>query len=423
MRPVDRPRAQPILILLPPVILSQWIAEINAVVPGQFKIYLYYGDRRTNREAAVPGMEVIDGLLTKRHPIFDGQEQNARVIVISTYSTFAERNGPKAQKAWRRNKRHFSAKMADKMEGDLDVMWEGNLSRCFRIVACDECHILKDIKAKSSIAVQWLNADKHLLISATSIPNGAEDFRTYMKLIESRDADSWWSQNSLTSMGIDENDNPYELPDDHPASKLILTYKAANEYIFRSSVSGVAKGLWLGRILRRVLLRRTNTSTIPFKNGRRIGDSLPALKSVMIKCSHNPREAVFHRNMEDELTGKLIVSGTESGTKGKAKYSLSIHRKLQLLAMSLNLPTLDDHFDLKAGAMKSLFEEEGFHLPWLRHLSPNQEFVAANPDDPLQQLTILVDGAPKIKALLRNVRDQVSHFYDCERLLMHYACY
>ena len=338
---------------------------------NQFKIYLYYDDRRINRETVILNMKVIDDLLTKKHFIFDEQKQNVWIIIIFIYFTFVERNKFKAQKTWRRNKRHFSTKMIDKMKKNLDVMWKDNLSRCFRIVTCDECHILKNIKIKSSIVIQWLNADKHLFIFVINIFNETENFQTYMKLIEFRNADSWWSQNFLTSMKINENDNSYKLFDDHFALKFILIYKTANEYIFRSSVFDVVKRLWLKRILRKILLRRINTFTILFKNDRRIDDSLSILKFIIIKCSHNFREAVFHRNMKNKLTDKLIVFDTKNETKDKVKYSLSIHRKLQLLVMFLNLSTFDDHFDLKVDAIKSLFEKKKFHLSWLRHLSFN----------------------------------------------------
>ena len=49
--------------------------------------------------------------------------------------------------------------------------------------------------------------------------------------------------------------------------------------------------------------------------------------------------------------------------------------------------------------------------------------MIVNPNDSLQQLIILIDETFKIKTLLKNVKDQMSHFYDCERFLMHYVCY
>ena len=66
---------------------------------NQFKIYLYYDDRRINRETAISDMKIIDDLFIKRHFIFDEQEQNAQVIMIFIYFIFVERNEFKAQKS------------------------------------------------------------------------------------------------------------------------------------------------------------------------------------------------------------------------------------------------------------------------------------------------------------------------------------
>ena len=65
---------------------------------NQFKIYLYYSDRRINREIIILNIKIINDLFTKRYFIFDEQEQNARVIIIFIYFTFVERNEFKAQK-------------------------------------------------------------------------------------------------------------------------------------------------------------------------------------------------------------------------------------------------------------------------------------------------------------------------------------
>ena len=150
---VDCLRVQFILIFLSSIILFQWIIKINAVVSSQFKIYLYYDNHRINRETAVSNMKIIDVLFTKKHFIFDEQKQNVQIIIIFIYFTFIEYNELKTQKTWRRNKQHFSIKMIDKMKKDFNVMWKNNLFCCFRIVTCDECHILKNIKIKSSIAI------------------------------------------------------------------------------------------------------------------------------------------------------------------------------------------------------------------------------------------------------------------------------
>ena len=82
----------------------------------------------------------------------------------------------------------------------------------------------------------------------------------------------------------------------------------------------------------------------------------------MIKCSHNLKKTIFYRNIKNELTDKFIVFNIKNKMKNEIKYFLSIHRKLQLLIMFLNLLTFNDHFNFKIDAMKSLFEEKEFYL-------------------------------------------------------------
>ena len=143
----------------------------------------------------------------------------------------------------------------------------------------------------------------------------------------------------------------------------------------------------------------------------------------MIKYSHNFKKTVSHRNIKNELTDKFIMFDIKNETKNRIKYFLSIYWKLQLLIIFLNLLIFNDHFDFKVDAMKLLFKKKEFHLSWLRHLLFNKEFIIVNLNDSLQQLIILIDETFKIKTLLKNVRNQISYFYDCERFLMHYTYY
>ena len=114
--------------------------------------------------------------------------------------------------------------------------------------------------------------------------------------------------------------------------------------------------------MRKILLCRINIFRIFFKNDRCINDFFSVLKLIMIKYSHNFKKTVFHQNMKNKLTNKFIVFNTKNEMKNKIKYFLSIHRKLQLLIMFLNLLTFDNHFDLKIDTIKSLFKEKKFYL-------------------------------------------------------------
>ncbi len=84
----------------------------------------------------------------------------------------------------------------------------------------------------------------------------------------------------------------------------------------------------------------------------------------------------------------------------KPKWSLGVHRKL---ARGVYLRDLDLHWDFKATNVKKTFEKTDYFFEWFREFNDHMDL-----DDPSQCLQELLAGAPKIRALLRNVRSQVS---------------
>ena len=113
--------------------------------------------------------------------------------------------------------------------------------------------------ANIHISLECLYASKYIIVTATPMPNGVESFGGYMPFLESREADEWWSPESLADMDFEEDANPYDLADDHPAAKLQLTRKAVKDWIYALRVDPVTKGARLQKIWKRVMIRRTNS--------------------------------------------------------------------------------------------------------------------------------------------------------------------
>ena len=69
----------------------------------------------------------------KQSRFSNGQERNARAVIATSYSTFAERNGPKVIKAWRKKFKKLSEMQAANLEKEkvLDENWPGCLKDCF----------------------------------------------------------------------------------------------------------------------------------------------------------------------------------------------------------------------------------------------------------------------------------------------------
>ncbi|KAI4113662.1 MAG: hypothetical protein LQ338_008138 [Usnochroma carphineum] len=265
--------------------------------------------------------------------------------------------------------------------------------------------MLKKPCSTGLVGVKWLNGDFHMLATATPIPKGIRDWEGYMPFIEHKDAAKWWSNVSPKQMKVKKDVNPFDLDDDHPAAKLRLTSKACKDFISPLSVGTVAKGLRLGQIWSETLLRRRNASRVPFENGPMIGASLPAIRASLISCQYTKSERATYNKAQEQLVGHLI-SPDSKDRKGTGKWSLSIHRKLQLLSMSLMLPKIDEKYDLKAKNLRHLYEDPAFFHPWLRGMNPpldpqKAEHVALH-------LHHLCAGAPKLRVRLSYLRDQIS---------------
>lgn len=293
--------------------------------------------------------------------------------------------------------------MADNYENQLHPDWDGSLRGCFQFVLLDEGHLVKSSNTSIHTSITWLYASKYILATASPMPNGIDDFKGYMPFLEHSSAEIWWSEKSLAEMEFKEDENPYDLTDDHPAAKLQMTSTAVKKWIFAARVDSITKGVRLNKIWKRIMLSRTNSSKIPFMTGRTIGDNLPVVQAAYINCSSTPKEKAEYQAKEDKLTGKLIVGGSSSQTASKPEWSLATHRNLSLLTMWLGLPALDAKYNLKATNMKSTLQDKNFFLEWFRDKHVHPDLKSPGP-----LLAEICDGAPKIRALLRNLRSQVS---------------
>lgn len=337
--------------------------------------------------------------LTKDHSLFTAKSKKP-ILVVTTYETWADRHGPIALKRWRK-------KMGID-ESDLDAndpKWPANLSGKFSLGIFDESHMLKTLATRISIAILWLDLNFHFFASATPIPNGIEDLAGYVKFIAPKDGgESLWTKESLKKMDIKRKADPFFLDDDHPGTKLRITEHGIKQYLLHGGIPVQAQGQRLAMLWTKFMLRRTNASRIPIGVGPTIGDQLPGLSAVAIECSYSDKERTEYETKEAKIL-KLPPPGQDRPTDFKApKYSLTMHRSLQLLTASLNLSTLDTKFKLKSANLKKLFGEPNFSEKWFSHLVAG----GVKGDDVLGRVAALLDGSPKLRALIKNLRDQVS---------------
>lgn len=235
--------SRPMLLLCLPGLMPEWVHQIKTF-STIFKPVIYHGDTRASTKL---GCKVVDGVLTKESTLFNGSKESGMCIVISTVTTFASRHGPSALKAARLEDSLWTPERIKKDMFIQDVAWVHDLRGCFRQVAIDEAHQIKNIETHAHASVYWLAPDHIVLATASILPNSIDDFRGYMSFIDMENR-GLWSDESLKKLGVDASCNPFLLDDDHPAAVLRLTSEASEEFITGPDADKVRAGAYLQKI-------------------------------------------------------------------------------------------------------------------------------------------------------------------------------
>lgn len=88
----------------------------------------YYDHKWASISSAV---SKVDGLLTKHALYFDGSEDNAKTVIITSLLTVVARHGPATLRSYRINKRNWTPNAATTAIHVLDPDWDYNLSSLF----------------------------------------------------------------------------------------------------------------------------------------------------------------------------------------------------------------------------------------------------------------------------------------------------
>ncbi|KAM5480548.1 hypothetical protein McanMca71_002413 [Microsporum canis] len=255
----DAPKPRPILIIVPPNLIAQWIEELYKVC-ANINIYYYYGDKRSS---VADKAQRISKILDKKHPIFDGTKQRRRCIVVTSYQSFSSRHGPTSLGRWRRKELGLKLVEIQKLSKTSDKRWPENLCDLFGTVVLDEAHLVKNRETQTASVVLWLEPKFYLLLTATPISNRIEDFLGYAPLIFN-DSGAW-SLEGLEKLGAQKATNPFELANDHPAIVLRYTELAIKKYIYGEDVYPTVAGYRLGKNFEGCLIKRSFASCIPEK--------------------------------------------------------------------------------------------------------------------------------------------------------------
>jgi SNF2 family DNA or RNA helicase len=92
----EKPPAKPILLVAPAEVLSQWIADMEQL-SEDFIHVMYYGSKNSSSLTNTK----IDGILTRGSKYFNGDDRNARTVILTSPETLRARHGPSQLRNYR----------------------------------------------------------------------------------------------------------------------------------------------------------------------------------------------------------------------------------------------------------------------------------------------------------------------------------
>ena len=180
-------------IIAPLKLLPQWIGKIQKIAPD-IKIFKYHDDKKAQ---SVSEEFIIRNNLIKNHNMFNEDVDNTRSIIITTYETLISHHEVRAQQNWCVFWEHWNVNAAKQIKQEYDISWSGGLNNCFDTVVLNEAHLIKNSTTETLRAVQWIQSDFHLMLTATPLLAETKNFSDYLKLIESVNAEQLWSSENL----------------------------------------------------------------------------------------------------------------------------------------------------------------------------------------------------------------------------------
>lgn len=326
-----KPPAKPLLLIAPAEVLPQWVADIEQM-SEDFIHVMYYGSKNSSAFANTR----VDGVLTRQSRFFDGDEKNARTVILTSPETLRARHGPSKLRDYRVGTLGWTGEAAQEAFSQQDPTWERNLSGLFDLVTIDEAHSIKNPLSAMSTTISWLKPSFMVLVTATVLPNSLSDWEGFAQLIQG-DRDPW-TQENLEQKGVSIDTNPYELDRDHPAAQeLQLSMRGIKTWVTAKDVDPYKSGEYLKKIWERCLLRRTYSSVDPavelnaLGEKKRIGESLPLLFTRRIICRFTETE----QKRYDELSREPLQKLAKYLPDGRIVWNQHSARQLILLSTSL----------------------------------------------------------------------------------------
>ncbi|KAL4985456.1 hypothetical protein BDW68DRAFT_179742 [Aspergillus falconensis] len=411
----EKKNSKPTLLIVPPHLIYQWKSELTRIT-GEFDIRILYGDARSE----IPGAKVVSRL-SCRDTIFNGSWETQRIIIITAFQTLAKRHGPSAQAQWLANTKKVLIEEA--LLAPLDPKWEFRLKGCFGLLVIDEAHMLCNCESRQATTVEWCCGDFNLLLTATPIFNSYLDFQSLQTLVLSEEA------NKLRAK-FDRNAdfNPFLAKLDDPARIMCLSPEIVDRFVWNDKqLDPAICGIYIRQIWRYCMLRRSLSSKI---GGRLVGSDIPTQHTHKLHPRFTLEEQLQYTQWVRQLRKALFIKQTTETGVEKIICNMATFRELLLITSWLWLRY--SHDLLRAGNAKTILTKCANHslvpelvkravelenrsldgmVKWYRDAGkpiPAVEWRQEPPDYlPQTQINLLLQGSPKLRALLPILQQQI----------------
>lgn len=312
------------------------------------------------------------------------------------------------------------------MEKDVNPDFPLSLAGKFGVVVLDESHTLRNKDSNQAIGVAWLMSDFHVLLTATPQYNSAEDCKGLLPLLIPEKNDKLWPR-----LNADLKTDPYNLGDDNKLALLQLTRFAMETFIWNDQeLTGGAVGHHIAKIWRHCTLYDPSLPIIPHPiqqwTGHRRLSPLP--RHIDVSANLPSTNASLTKSGQNSCRKGFLLSGTMGRLSGTwqniVSFYLSQHgsgsvtfRAKSKRARCARLLKLSRRKELQKRWIMTAMKAENDRQ---RTLARNKVISENNAreglfDIPLKDsdisdmkaLVYLLRGAPKMKAMLRNLRDQI----------------
>lgn len=353
----------------------------------------------------MPKGDCIDNLLPKDDIFKTSEEGNAAVVVVTSYGMMRTRHGPAAQREYRkqklmRTKGKNASAAAQAAEDDfyvLDQDWPESLADKFIRLVCDESHEIGNAQTQQWTALAWLRTKYKSLMTATPFAPSEDAFEGQLRLMQSNDA---WGAANLARLGVDSTFDPWSVSEDHVAAELRFTAQSVRENIINDTeLSDADKGNRFRSIMKRLVIRRTAGSRIPFGTGKTIGEDIPPVKYTTARCTLTNDEHDEYNRILNKMSDREYMKTLRE--KDKSMWTPAF-RRMMLVCDSLKFEHM---LDLKLGRLKTLRNEgKVTALQLLKHCLDKQgmrpSFELPDANDPKAILMEHARGSPKLRFLL-----------------------